>query len=160
MRTSRGEPVRFLVKLGEHTVSKVCSQRVRFPWFPDINYKACLRDLECLSFCPADVFDWDHTTGKPVVARPFNCIPGCQSCAVGCKAKCILLPGKKEVAAALRRIRAEDGPSPPRDEGKGRGRAVRQGDGKNRARGTKWKPKSPTSRSVITLTPRGNKAAE
>ena len=141
-------------------MSKLRSQRARFPWFPDINYKVCLCDLECLNFCPADVFDWDRATGRPVVARPFNCIPGCRNCAENCKAKGILLPGKKEVAAALRRIRAEDGPSSPRGKGKGRGRAVGQRADKNRARESKWKPKSPTSRSVITLTPRGNKAAE
>jgi NAD-dependent dihydropyrimidine dehydrogenase PreA subunit len=65
--------------------------------------------LECLNFCPAAVFDWDPATGKPVVARPFDCIPGCRSCAEKCKAKGISLPGKKEVATALKRIRAEDG---------------------------------------------------
>jgi len=141
-------------------VSKVRSQRVRLPWFPNINYKACLLDLRCLNFCPADVFDWDRATGRPVVARPFDCIPGCRSCAESCIAKGISLPGKKEVAAALRRIRAEDGPSSPRGKGKGRGRAVRQGADKNRAQGNKWKPKNPGSRSVITLTPRGKKAAK
>jgi NAD-dependent dihydropyrimidine dehydrogenase PreA subunit len=85
------------------------SRRERFPWFPTINCEACLADLECLNFCPAAVFDWDRATGKPVVARPFDCIPGCRMCAENCKAKGISLPGKKEVAAALKRIRAEDG---------------------------------------------------
>ncbi|MGB7593017.1 MAG: hypothetical protein WBO19_17420 [Terriglobia bacterium] len=85
------------------------SRRERFPWFPTINGDACLADLECLNFCPAAVFDWDPATGKPVVARPLDCIPGCRSCAEKCKAKGISLPGKKEVAAALKRIRAEDG---------------------------------------------------
>jgi NAD-dependent dihydropyrimidine dehydrogenase PreA subunit len=90
------------------------SRRERFPWFPIINADVCLADLECLNFCPARVFDWDSATGKPVVARPFDCIPGCRSCAEKCKAKGISLPGKKEVAAALKRIRAEKGlDSPP-----------------------------------------------
>jgi NAD-dependent dihydropyrimidine dehydrogenase PreA subunit len=64
--------------------------------------------LECLNYCPADVFDWDPATRKPVVARPYDCIPGCRSCAERCKGKGISLPGKKEVVAALERIRAED----------------------------------------------------
>ncbi len=84
-------------------------QRKRLPWFPTLKCEDCLLDLECLNFCPADVFDWDPATGKPVVARPFDCIPGCRSCAEKCKGKNISLPGKKEVAAALKRIRAEDG---------------------------------------------------
>ena len=84
-------------------------QRKRLPWFPTLKCEDCLLDLECLNFCPADVFDWDPATGKPVVARPFDCIPGCRSCAEHCKRKNISLPGKKDVAAALKRIRAEDG---------------------------------------------------
>ena len=84
-------------------------QRERFPWFPTLKCEECLLDLECLNFCPANVFDWDPATGKPVVARPLDCIPGCRSCAENCKGKIISLPGKKEVAAALKRIRAEDG---------------------------------------------------
>jgi NAD-dependent dihydropyrimidine dehydrogenase PreA subunit len=84
-------------------------QRKRFPWFPTLKGEDCLLDLECLNFCPAGVFDWDPATGKPVVARPFDCIPGCRSCVENCKGKNISLPGKKQVAAALKRIRAEDG---------------------------------------------------
>jgi len=84
-------------------------QRKRLPWFPTIKSEDCLLDLECLSFCPANVFDWDPATGKPVVARPFDCIPGCRSCAEKCKGKSISLPGKREVTAALKRIRAENG---------------------------------------------------
>ena len=99
-------------------------QRERFPWFPTINGDVCLADLECLNFCPAAVFDWDPATGNPVVARPFDCIPGCRSCAENCKAKGISLPGKKEVATALKRIRAEDGLPSPRGEGQGWGRAM------------------------------------
>jgi len=111
-------------------VSIVRNRRERLPWFPTINCKVCLADLECLNFCPAGVFDWDPATGKPIVARPFDCIPGCRSCAEKCKAKGISLPGKKEVAAALKRIRAEDGvPFPPRER-QGRGPAKPGGTNK------------------------------
>ena len=109
MTASPGGPVRFPALLGGNEESMPGRQRKRFPWFPTIKCEDCLLDLECLNFCPADVFDWDPTTGKPVVARPLDCIPGCRSCAENCKRKNISLPGKKEVAAALKRIRAEDG---------------------------------------------------
>jgi NAD-dependent dihydropyrimidine dehydrogenase PreA subunit len=141
-------------------VAMLRSRRQRFPWFPTINCQVCLADLECLNFCPAGVFDWDPATGKPVVARPFDCIPGCRSCAENCKAKGISLPGKKEVAAALKRIRAQDGLPSPRAEGKGWGLVMPKASSKNRARGNKWKRRNPGNRSVITLTARGNKAAE
>jgi NAD-dependent dihydropyrimidine dehydrogenase PreA subunit len=94
--------------LAENEESMPSRQRKRLPWFPIIKCEECLLDLECLNFCPADVFDWDSATGKPVVARPLDCIPGCRSCAENCKVKNISLPGKKEVAAALKRIRTED----------------------------------------------------
>ncbi len=88
-------------------MSVFCRRRERFPWFPTIDYDACLSDLECLNFCPADVFGWDPASGRPVVAHPFDCIPGCLSCAENCKTKSISLPGKKKVLAELKRIRAE-----------------------------------------------------
>ena len=94
--------------LGGSEESMPGRQRNRFPWFPTIKCEDCLLDLECLNFCPADVFDWDAATGKPVVARPLDCIPGCSTCAENCKGKSISLPGKKQVAAALKRIRTED----------------------------------------------------
>jgi NAD-dependent dihydropyrimidine dehydrogenase PreA subunit len=141
-------------------VSRLRSRRERFPWFPTINCEVCLADLECLNFCPADVFDWDPATGKPVVARPFDCIPGCRICAENCKAKGISLPGKKDVAAALKRIRAEEGLPSPRGEGKERVRAMPQGSSRNRAEGNKRNPGNPGNRSAIKLRARGTKATE
>ena len=116
-------------------MSRLRSPRERFPWFPTLNCRGCLRDLECLNFCPAGVFDWDPATGEPIVARPFNCIPGCRICAENCKGNRISLPGKKEVKAALKRIRSEEGP-------------------RSRRKGVK------NSRSVITFTTNGSKASE
>jgi len=145
-------------------VSVPRSRRERLPWFPTINSDVCLADLECLNFCPADVFDWDPATGKPVVARPFDCIPGCRSCAEMCKGKGISLPGKKEVAAALKRIRAEDGllslggkrRRSPAEEGipfirvKGQesGRPMSQGSRKKVAKGSKRKARNSANLSA------------
>jgi NAD-dependent dihydropyrimidine dehydrogenase PreA subunit len=146
--------------LGENVESTQGRQRKRLPWFPTIKCEDCLLDLECLNFCPANVFDWDPGTGKPVVARPFDCIPGCRSCAENCKGKNISLPGKKEVAAALKRIRAEDRIPPPRGEGQGWGGALSQGREKKRAKADKTKSAKPGNRSVIILTAGKNKATE
>ena len=51
----------------------------KFLWFPSIDYDACLADLKCLNFCPHDVFEWDPKTGRPFVAHPYRCLPGCES---------------------------------------------------------------------------------
>jgi NAD-dependent dihydropyrimidine dehydrogenase PreA subunit len=108
-------------------VAKFRSRRERFPWFPAIDRKVCIRDLECLNHCPADVFDWDSSTGWPIVARPLDCIPGCRSCAENCKLHCISLPGKEEVAAALKRIRKEEGITSSGAPGKRRAHTPKQG---------------------------------
>ena len=81
--------------------------RKKFPWFPTINYDLCRADLECLNFCLQDVYEWDKSTGRPVVANPYNCVPGCDSCAENCAAQAIRLPGKREVQGALRKLRAD-----------------------------------------------------
>ena len=115
------------------------SRRERFPWFPTINCEVCLCDLECLNLCPAGVFDWDPKTGRPVVARPLDCIPGCRSCADHCKGKSISLPGKKEVAAALERIRAEEGIRSPAAEPQEQGGAPPREAKKILSLGDEWK---------------------
>jgi NAD-dependent dihydropyrimidine dehydrogenase PreA subunit len=98
--------------------------RRKLPWFPSINYDACASDLECLNFCPHDVFEWDPDTGRPVVAHPYNCVPGCISCAQACKAQAISLPSQEEFCALLRQLR-----------GKGRGARPAAGISKREGRG-------------------------
>ena len=58
--------------------------REKFPWFPTIDSDACRADLQCLNFCPHDVFEWDPKTGRPFVAHPLRCLPGCEICLEGC----------------------------------------------------------------------------
>ena len=81
--------------------------RNKFPWFPTINYELCISDLTCVNFCPHNVFDWDKETGRPVVARPDDCVPGCDSCAQLCHEKAISFPSQEEFRQAMRRLRAE-----------------------------------------------------
>jgi len=86
----------------------------KLPWFPTINYDLCRSDLGCLLFCSQDVFDWDKETGRPIVARPSNCVPGCDLCAQDCVNGAVTLPSKTKVRAMIRKLRAEARkPSPP-----------------------------------------------
>lgn len=132
------------------------SPRERFPWYPTINCQGCLRDLECLNFCPANVFDWDPATGAPIVARPLDCIPGCNSCAENCKGNSITLPGKKAVAAALKRIRSEEGRRPSSRGTVGARHVVAAR--RSRQRRAQGSQKSANPSSVITFTTPANKA--
>ena len=81
--------------------------REKLPWYPQINYDRCLKDLSCLVSCQHGVFEWDPVSGRPVVAHPNNCVPGCDACAEQCKMKAITLPTRDEIRAALRRLRRQ-----------------------------------------------------
>jgi NAD-dependent dihydropyrimidine dehydrogenase PreA subunit len=81
--------------------------REKLPWFPTINYDLCISDLGCLIFCPYDVFDWDKETGRPIVARADNCVPGCDMCARNCATGAVTLPSKKQLRGMVRKLRAE-----------------------------------------------------
>jgi NAD-dependent dihydropyrimidine dehydrogenase PreA subunit len=83
--------------------------REKLPWYPTIDYKHCLKDLDCMNFCPHDVFEWDPVSRRPIVAHPNNCVPGCNACAEHCRMKAITLPTAGEMRSALRRLRRKLG---------------------------------------------------
>jgi len=85
------------------------SLRKKIPWFPNIDYRLCRKDLRCLNYCPHDVFDWDPKTGRPVVAHPLRCSPGCQICLESCDAGALSLPTKEEFQDAFETLRAGQG---------------------------------------------------
>jgi NAD-dependent dihydropyrimidine dehydrogenase PreA subunit len=79
--------------------------REKFPWFPTIDPEACREDLGCLNFCPHDVFEWDSKTGRPIVAHPLRCLPGCEICLEGCDTGALSFPSKREFHLALKKYR-------------------------------------------------------
>ncbi len=81
--------------------------RDQIDWSPRINYDSCLGDHMCVDFCHNDVFTWDDVTSWPLVAKPNNCVLGCDSCAQICAAEAISFPSKDELRATLRRLREE-----------------------------------------------------
>ena len=76
-----------------------------FPWFPTIDYEACMSDLDCLNFCAHEVFEWDRETGRPVVAHPDRCLPGCRFCVEICREGAIRFPSKEQFRRTLRTLR-------------------------------------------------------
>ena len=82
--------------------------REQFPWFPTIDPDACRKNLECLNFCPNDVFEWDPQTGRPIVAHPLHCSPGCDICLESCDTGALSLPSKEEFHLALKKYRQPD----------------------------------------------------
>ena len=84
--------------------------RENFPWFPRVNPDLCLADLQCLNFCPHDVFEWDPKTGRPIVAHPLRCLLGCEICLEGCDTGAISLPTKREFQVTLKKLRGAENP--------------------------------------------------
>ena len=60
-------------------------------WYPVIDEDRCVNCLECLEFCLFGVYDEDGD-GRPVVADPDRCKPGCPACARVCPEQAIIFP--------------------------------------------------------------------
>lgn len=82
-------------------------QRERIPWFPAIDPDLCIGDQVCIAFCKNNVLAFDENTFKVIVANPYNCVVGCDSCAKICPQEAIHFPGQGALRAMLRRLRSE-----------------------------------------------------
>jgi len=89
-------------------LSKLKVPREKIPWYPTVNPDLCIHDQECINFCKNNVFDRDDALGVPVVARPYNCVVGCDACAKICPSEAISFPPMEEFKATLRRLIAEE----------------------------------------------------
>lgn len=70
--------------------------RTEIPWYPTVEPDACMGSLDCLAFCPQDVFRWDTEAGHAVVAAPFNCVVGCRECEMVCMSHAISFPSAEK----------------------------------------------------------------
>lgn len=52
--------------------------REKVEWFPTIDPKKCVKCGMCMN-CGRNVYDWKKDGAR--VARPYNCIVGCTTCA-------------------------------------------------------------------------------
>ncbi len=68
-------------------------ERKEIPWYPRIDYDRCIGCGICLMTCGGrTVYDWDFERMRPVVARPYNCLVGCDTCAKMCPRDAIIFP--------------------------------------------------------------------
>lgn len=81
--------------------------REKIPWFPTINYDACIHDQECLNFCKNNVFRWDEALGVPEVVNPYNCVLGCDACKQICPSEAISFPSHDELRRIMRQLISE-----------------------------------------------------
>ncbi len=80
--------------------------RQEIPWYPRIDYDRCVGCGLCFLTCGGRVvYDWDFEKMRPIVARPYNCMVGCDTCAKLCPRDAIIFPHLGE----LRKWRDEVG---------------------------------------------------
>ena len=63
-------------------------------WAPRIDAGACRTCGSCLDECPAGVFAMGRHDRSARVARPEDCLAGCDRCATHCPEKGITFPGR------------------------------------------------------------------
>ena len=74
--------------------------REKVDWFPTIEPGKCVKCGMCMN-CGKNVFDW--TPDGPRVARPYNCVVGCTTCANLCLGNAITFPDIEYVREIYRK---------------------------------------------------------
>jgi len=62
-------------------------------WYPTIDPDICVQCLQCVEFCPHEVYE--ERDGGPTVVNPDNCVEFCRGCQKVCDAKAIFFPGDR-----------------------------------------------------------------
>ena len=66
--------------------------RKEIPWYPIIDPGQCIGCGFCAAICGRGVYKYDFDTKKPIVANPYHCLVGCQTCANLCPVGAIEFP--------------------------------------------------------------------
>ena len=74
--------------------------RENIEWFPTIDMEKCVECGMCMN-CGKSVYDW--TDDGPVVARPYQCVVGCNTCANLCRGDAITFPSLEKVLEIYKR---------------------------------------------------------
>jgi len=77
-------------------------------WCPRLDYSKCDDCMECVEFCPHDVFEIrENETPKLIVKNPHNCVVFCRACAKTCGPDAIEFPEKSVTTTSIKKIRKE-----------------------------------------------------
>jgi len=82
--------------------------REKIDWSPRIDFSKCNYCMECVEFCPHNVFEvHEGEDQKFVVKNPDNCVVFCRACGKTCGLDAIDFPNKNETTARIKEIRKE-----------------------------------------------------
>jgi NAD-dependent dihydropyrimidine dehydrogenase PreA subunit len=75
-------------------------------WSPRIDYAKCNYCMECVKFCPHNVFEVNENAEiKFIVKNPENCVVFCRACGKTCGLDAIEFPDKNKTTAHIKSIR-------------------------------------------------------
>ena len=82
--------------------------REKIDWSPRIDYTKCNNCMECVKFCPHQVYEVrEEGEHRLVVLNPNNCVVFCRACGKACGLDAITFPEKSETTAEIKAIRKE-----------------------------------------------------
>jgi NAD-dependent dihydropyrimidine dehydrogenase PreA subunit len=82
--------------------------REKIDWYPRIDFGQCNYCMECVKFCPHDVFEvTENAEQKFRVKNPNNCVVFCRACSKTCGLGLITFPNKSETTQHIKDIRKE-----------------------------------------------------
>jgi NAD-dependent dihydropyrimidine dehydrogenase PreA subunit len=85
-------------------------EREKIDWSPRIDYDKCNYCMECVKFCPHNVYEVNEDAErKLIVKNPNNCVVFCRACGKTCGLDAIEFPNKNETIAHIKAIRKEAG---------------------------------------------------
>lgn len=82
--------------------------RDKIDWSPRIDYSKCNNCMECVKFCPHNVYEVkEDGEQRLVVKNPNNCVVFCRACGKACGVDAISFPNKSETTAHIKEVRKE-----------------------------------------------------
>lgn len=82
--------------------------REKINWSPIIDYNKCNYCMECVKFCPHNVYEViENEDKKLIIKNPGNCVVFCRACGKTCGVDALTFPNKGETTKKIKTIRKE-----------------------------------------------------
>jgi NAD-dependent dihydropyrimidine dehydrogenase PreA subunit len=78
--------------------------REEIDWHPTITADLCDGCGACINGCCNGVYEWEPSTGKPVVVNQKNCAVGCVSCSKRCSLGAVTFPDPSYLEELLKKF--------------------------------------------------------